>query len=280
RTLHDALAETRAGSVAVAQAQPASSFDAGATALGGYRWTPPQAPLGLQVGETRAGYAALYGAPPSIQSMTSAPLPASNEATLPPLGYALAQLHGIYILAETAEGLIVVDMHAAHERIGYEKLKKAHDGEGLRTQPLLVPATLAVSEREAETAEREAATLALLGFDVTRSGPQSLTLRSVPALLAHGDVEVLLRDVLADLRDQGDTSFAGGSRVVAARDELLSTMACHGAVRANRRLSVPEMNALLREMEMTERSGQCNHGRPTWARFTLPDIDKWFLRGR
>jgi DNA mismatch repair protein MutL len=285
RTLHEALAETRAGNNALAMTTGTHDAVAGnagmfATSANGYRWNPPQAPLGLQVEEARAGYSELYGAPSSMESMAPAQLPASNESTLPPLGYAIAQLHGIYILAETAEGLIVVDMHAAHERIGYEKLKRAHDGEGLRTQPLLVPATLAVSEREAETAEREAAMLAQVGFDVTRSGPQSLTLRSVPALLAHGDVEVLLRDVLADLRDQGDTSFAGGGRVVAARDELLSTMACHGAVRANRRLSVPEMNALLREMEVTERSGQCNHGRPTWARFTLSEIDKWFLRGR
>ena len=129
----------------------------------------------------------------------------ANDATLPPLGYAIAQLHGIYILAENADGLIVVDMHAAHERIGYEKLKAAHDGDGLRTQPLLVPQTLAVSEREADVAEREAATLAQLGFEVTRSGPQSLLLRSVPALLAHGDVEALLRDVLADLREHGES---------------------------------------------------------------------------
>ena len=288
RTLHDALAETRAGLTPAAQVAGASADAglhgpiAGDAAAGGwatFRHAMPQAPLGLQVEETRAGYAALYGAPPSLHSMAPA-MPASNEATLPPLGYAIAQLHGIYILAETREGLIVVDMHAAHERIGYEKLKRAHDGEGLRSQPLLVPATLAVSEREADTAEREAAMLALLGFDLTRSGPQSLTLRSVPALLAHGDVEALLRDVLADLRDHGDTSFAGGRRVVAARDELLSTMACHGAVRANRRLSLPEMNALLRQMEATERSGQCNHGRPTWAHFTLPEIDRWFLRGR
>jgi DNA mismatch repair protein MutL len=237
----------------------------------------------MQVADTRAGYAALYGgggvatavAPSFAQNTQPATLPHSDDATLPPLGYAIAQLHGIYILAESAEGLIVVDMHAAHERIGYEKLKTAHDGEGLRTQPLLVPATLAVSEREAEVAEREAQTLAELGFEVTRSGPQSLTLRSVPALLAHGDVEALLRDVLADLREHGESL-----RVAAARDELLATMACHGAVRANRRLTLPEMNALLREMEITERSGQCNHGRPTWARFTLPDIDRWFLRGR
>ena len=194
---------------------------------------------------------------------------------MPPLGYAVAQLHGIYILSETADGLVVVDMHAAHERIGYEKLKAAHDGVGLRQQPLLVPQTVAVSEREADIAERESDTLQSLGFEVGRAGPQSLILRAVPALLAHGDVEALLRDVLADLREHGESR-----RVAAARDELLATMACHGAVRANRRLTIPEMNALLREMEATERSGQCNHGRPTWARFGLADIDRWFLRGR
>jgi DNA mismatch repair protein MutL len=202
-------------------------------------------------------------------------MPAHAQGEVPPLGYAVAQLHGIYILAECAEGLIVVDMHAAHERIGYEKLKTAHDGIGLHAQPLLVPMTLAVAEREAEVAEREGETLAALGFDVTRSGPQSLSVRSVPALLAHADPEALLRDVLTDLREHGQSR-----RVAAARDDLLSTMACHGAVRANRRLTLPEMNALLRDMEATERSGQCNHGRPTWARFSLPEIDRWFLRGR
>ncbi|MGQ4659099.1 DNA mismatch repair endonuclease MutL [Lysobacter sp. F6437] len=284
RTLQAALAETRAGSV------PALARDEPAAQSSQYRWSPPQAPLGLQVAEVRNGYAALYGdtatasrlsvdtpdgslAPVALAERPA--LPDTDDGTLPPLGYAIAQLHGIYILAESREGLIVVDMHAAHERIGYEKLKTAHDGEGLRTQPLLVPATLAVSEREADVAEREAATLDALGFEVTRAGPQSLTLRSVPALLAHGDVEALLRDVLADLREHGESL-----RVAAARDELLSTMACHGAVRANRRLTLPEMNALLREMEATERSGQCNHGRPTWARFTLAEIDRWFLRGR
>lgn len=278
RTLQGALAETRAGVAPVAGASaPTSIPPAGfatetSPAFPDYR---AQSPLPMQVAETRAGYAALYGSPAPATSPQPSPLPASEAATLPPLGYAVAQLHGIYILAESAQGLIVVDMHAAHERIGYEKLKNAHDGEGLRTQPLLVPATLAVSEREAEVAERESATLAELGFEVTRSGPQSLTLRSVPALLAHGDVEALLRDVLADLREHGESR-----RVAAARDELLATMACHGAVRANRRLTLPEMNALLREMEVTERSGQCNHGRPTWARFSLADIDRWFLRGR
>ena len=166
-------------------------------------------------------------------------------------------------------------MHAAHERIGYEKLKAAHDGAGVRVQPLLVPQPLAVSAREAEVAEREAATLAALGFEVSRSGPQSLLLRSVPTLLADTDAAALLRDVLGDLLEHGQTR-----RVEEARDGLLATMACHAAVRAYRRLSVPEMDALLREMESTERSGQCNHGRPTWARFGLAEIDAWFLRGR
>jgi DNA mismatch repair protein MutL len=273
RTLSDALAQTRAGNAPMptATGEFAHAENAAATT---WQWNAPQPPLGLQVADTRAGYAALYGAPSSLPAQPTA-LPTSDDATKPPLGYAIAQLHGIYILAENADGLIVVDMHAAHERIGYEKLKAAHDGEGLRTQPLLVPATLAVSEREADTAEREGGTLAALGFELTRSGPQSLTLRSVPALLAHGDVEALLRDVLADLREHGETR-----RITAERDELLSTMACHSAVRANRRLTLPEMNALLREMEVTERSGQCNHGRPTWARFSLSEIDRWFLRGR
>jgi DNA mismatch repair protein MutL len=287
RTLHEALAETRAGVtapghdaermlVAMRPGAPRSVAPAPWSAM-----QAPQAPLALQIAETRVAYAALYGSTePDAGAFQSRTLPESVQPTLPPLGYAIAQLHGIYILAECSDGLIVVDMHAAHERIGYEKLKAAHDGEGLRTQPLLVPATLAVAEREADTAEREADTLATLGFEVTRSGPQSLTLRAVPALLAHGDVEALLRDVIADLREHGEDSSQGGQRVRAARDELLATMACHGAVRANRRLTLPEMNALLREMEATERSGQCNHGRPTWAHFSLADIDKWFLRGR
>jgi DNA mismatch repair protein MutL len=280
RTLNDALAETRAGNTPGPAHEPAREPT---DTRAGYGWNAaaPQSALGLQVSDARAGYAALYGssayaiAAPQPAPSVQMQMPAGGDATMPPLGYAIAQLHGIYILAENADGLIVVDMHAAHERIGYERLKCAHDGEGLRTQPLLVPLTVAVSEREADVAEREVDTLATLGFELNRGGPQSLTLRSVPALLAHGDVEALLRDVLADLREHGESR-----RVAAARDELLATMACHGAVRANRRLTLPEMNALLREMEVTERSGQCNHGRPTWARFSLPEIDRWFLRGR
>jgi len=277
RALHEALAETRAGN-----GQAVSGANTGAAAQA---WplsqAPQQQPMGLRVSDTPAAYAALYAPRGGDAGMPSAPLsamsamPADVPGGMPPLGFAIAQLHGIYILAENAEGLIVVDMHAAHERIGYEALKTAHDGAGLRTQPLLVPSSLAVSEREADVAEREAQTLLELGFEVQRSGPQSLLLRSVPALLAQGDVEALLRDVLTDLREHGSTR-----RIAETRDALLATMACHGAVRANRRLSLPEMNALLRAMEVTERSGQCNHGRPTWTTFNLAEIDKWFLRGR
>ena len=270
RSLHAALSETRAGG-------PAAPAAAMATA--GSVWSRPvQAPIGLRVADAPAAYVALYAHGQDDAAGEVSPamaMPADTNDGMPPLGFALAQLHGIYILAQNADGLVVVDMHAAHERIGYEKLKAAHDGEGLRTQPLLVPTPVAVSEREADVAEREGATLAQLGFEVQRSGPQSLLLRSVPALLAQGDVEALLRDVLADLREHG-----GSRRVAETRDGLLATMACHGAVRANRRLGIPEMNALLREMEATERSGQCNHGRPTWTRFSLQDIDRWFLRGR
>ncbi|OCK46020.1 DNA mismatch repair protein MutL [Stenotrophomonas maltophilia] len=309
RTLKDALADTRAGMSAQeigagavhpvdAAAAPVAST-AGASGFGlvrgpapgagsgggggGFSGWRPQQPLGLQVADAPAAYAALYAAPSGAERGAALPptptengLPVTSaDAGVPPLGYAIAQLHGIYILAENAEGLIVVDMHAAHERIGYERLKNAHDGIGLQSQPMLVPITLAVGEREADTAESEADTLAALGFEVTRAGPGSLHVRSIPALLAHAEPEGLLRDVLTDLREHGQSR-----RVATARDELLSTMACHGAVRANRRLTVPEMNALLRDMEITERSGQCNHGRPTWARFSLAEIDRWFLRGR
>ena len=277
RTLHQALAETRAGATA-------TSTHAAAVSNAWSMPAPQQSSIGLRVADAPSAYAALYAprdaatfpdAAASPATVAAMPMPDDTPGGMPPLGFAVAQLHGIYILAENADGLVVVDMHAAHERIGYEKLKTAHDGAGLRTQPLLVPASIAVSEREADVAEREADTLAQLGFEVQRSGPQSLLLRSVPALLAHGDVEALLRDVLTDLREHGTTR-----RVAETRDELLSTMACHGAVRANRRLTVHEMNALLREMEATERSGQCNHGRPTWTRFGLAEMDRWFLRGR
>ena len=217
------------------------------------------------------GYAGLYGDAGSQPHM-----PAAEEAgEIPPLGYALAQLHGVFILAENAEGLVVVDMHAAHERITYERLKQAMELEGLRSQPLLVPESMAVSQRQADCAEEHAAWLARLGFALQRMGPETLAIREIPALLRQADAAQLVQDVLSDLME-----FGTSDRIEAHRNELLSTMACHGSVRANRRLTLAEMNGLLRDMEQTERSGQCNHGRPTWTRMSMAELDKLFLRGR
>src|SRR5690606_34339928 len=184
-------------------------------------------------------------------------------------------LHGIYILAQNAQGLIVVDMHAAHERITYEYMKNAADTAGIRAQPLLVPVSVSVSEREADCAEEHREMLAQLGLEVDRRGPETLSIRQVPVILNKADAEQLLRDVLSDLLEHGSSD-----RIAAARDELLATMACHGSVRANRQLTIPEMNALLRDMERTERSGQCNHGRPTWVQLSIGELDRMFLRGQ
>jgi DNA mismatch repair protein MutL len=215
----------------------------------------------------------LPGPGPQQQS-PPAPMPEQDQ-DIPPLGYAVAQLKGIYILAENASGMIIVDMHAAHERIVYERMKLARSGEGIKAQPLLVPETIAVSSREADCAEQQQPAFQALGFSVERIAEESLVIRQLPALLAGSDVAQLVRDVLSDLLIHGSSD-----RIETHMDEILGTMACHGAVRANRRLSIPEMNALLRDMERTERSGQCNHGRPTWAQQTIADLDKLFLRGR
>ena len=198
-----------------------------------------------------------------------------GEQSIPPMGYALAQLSGIYILAENAEGLIVVDMHAAHERITYERLKKGFDSGEVIRQPLLVPLSVAVAEREARLAEEAAEMLQRVGLVVDRTGPAALVVREIPALLNRGDAEALLRDVLADLDEAGHST-----RVEAACHELLATMACHTSIRANRSLSIAEMNALLREMEVTDKADQCNHGRPTWTAISLTELDRLFLRGR
>ena len=224
---------------------------------------------------------ALYSAS-EAQEASAAPGDEAREAALegatsdvPPLGYALAQLKGVYILAENRDGLVVVDMHAAHERITYERLKAQVYGAGLAREPLLVPVRVRVAEREAELVETVAPVFAELGFVVDRAGREEVFVREVPMLLAGAPVEALVRDVLSDCRNHGDSA-----RIRDAIDELLATMACHGSIRANRRLALDEMNALLRDMERTERSGQCNHGRPTWIQISMADLDRLVLRGR
>ncbi|GLS24519.1 DNA mismatch repair endonuclease MutL [Marinibactrum halimedae] len=197
----------------------------------------------------------------------------SGEA--PPLGYAIAQLKGIYILAENEQGLVVVDMHAAHERITYERMKISFEEKGIQAQPLLVPLTIAVSEAEADLSEQQNEVFKNLGFELQRAGPESLVVRQIPVILQKANAENLVRDVLADLREHG-----ASTRIRENMNAILGTMACHGAVRANRKLTLAEMNALLRDMEATERSGQCNHGRPTWALQSLAELDKLFMRGQ
>ncbi len=284
RTLHEELADARAGVVASPPQgmSPAGSGHAPAFAGAGSMasraaWSATrQSGLSLAVNDANVAYAGGYGSNATRSTLAMPATPDADDAgAAPPLGYALAQLHGIFILAENAFGLVLVDMHAAHERITYERLKTAQQGVGIRAQPLLVPLALALSEREADAAEEHVEALAALGFELDRAGPQALRLRSVPALLDGADPRQLLLDVLADLREHG------GSRKVEERSNaLLSTMACHGSVRANRRLGIAEMNALLRDMEATERSAQCNHGRPTWVQLGRAELDRLFLRGR
>ena len=201
---------------------------------------------------------------------------AENQRTdVPPLGYAIAQLHGVFILAQNDQGLVIVDTHAAHERITYERMKRALADEGLKTQTLLVPISIALSHTEVDYAEDNKTALLELGLEIERVSDEALVVRKVPALLRDSDIEQLVRDVISDLIKFGTTDLINSKQ-----DDLLSTMACHGSVRANRQLTIQEMNALLRDMETTERSGQCNHGRPTWVFKSLAELDKLFLRGR
>lgn len=280
RSVHDFL--FRALHHALAEVSPAEQMQAPELAQQADAVVEQQAmglrPVVASVREEMAAYQQLARPQPGPAGSLSAVAPAlapEQDEEIPPLGYAVAQLKGIYILAENANGMVIVDMHAAHERIVYERMKQARAGEGIKAQPLLVPQTVAVSSREADCAEQHAGVFLSLGVAVERMGEEALVIRQVPTALAGGDVAQLLRDVLADL-----LTYGSSDRIEAHMDEILATMACHGAVRANRRLSIPEMNALLRDMERTERSGQCNHGRPTWTEQSLTDIDKLFLRGR
>jgi DNA mismatch repair protein MutL len=263
RTLSEVIAAARPGEVA---APPVFGYATPSEP------TAYQQPIALRVRERVAGYAESAPAP-------NLPVESEGESEaaedIPPLGYAIAQLHGIYVLAQNAEGLVLVDMHAAHERITYERLKQAQGASDIRSQPLLVPITMTLSPPEISALEAQTALLEAVGLEVAVIGPDAVVVRRVPALLADADVEQMVRDVLADLNAHG-----ASSRVRDAIHEMLSTLACHGSVRARRRLTLAEMNALLRDMERTERSGQCNHGRPTWVQLKLDEIDKFFLRGR
>ena len=239
-----------------------------------YNQRPPlQSSLPLTVAETIKAYASLYPDDQSIQKQQPQLRPQIQDT--PPLGYAIAHLHNIYILAETPKGIILVDTHAAHERITYERLKQQYQQGAVPSQPLLLPIKINVSSAEADLAEQEHEFFRSLGFELNRSGPETIILRSTPALLGNVDKETLIRDVLADITENGMSH-----RIQELSNQLLATIACHGAVRAHRRLSIEEMNALLRDMEQTERIGQCNHGRPTWIELSTNDLDKFFLRGQ
>ncbi|WP_163831747.1 DNA mismatch repair endonuclease MutL [Spartinivicinus ruber] len=307
-TLHHALAEVRPGDQLSSTVQPSaietrSSASTGAEAgefkqqeqirfnqpaasqsiFGSQPQTYSQQPNRYQVAEQLAGYGKLAEAADEIiaaqPGVLSEPIVDAgsehNEPEIPPLGYALAQLKGIYILAENQHGLVLVDMHAAHERITYERMKQSYQAEGIKCQPVLVPESMAVSQREADCAEEFQSLFASLGFELLRMGPETVVVKAIPALLKQANVSQLVHEVLSDLLEHGTSD-----RIQAHINEILATIACHGSVRANRKLTHPEMNALLRDMEQTERSGQCNHGRPTWTQLSLAELDKLFLRGR
>lgn len=275
RVLHDAIAKTVAGTGGDESALDARGFSGelsgGAQRQSNQNFTRNnynQHSIPLKVQEQIQNYSALYGGENGEKR-------AQDDESLPPLGYAIAQIQGVYILAENLHGLIIVDMHAAHERITYERLKETFSENNLRSQPLLVPISINVSEAEVKLVEEHQQLFESLGFNVEPLGKDAIIIRQVPSILRESDVEKLLKDVLADITIFGDTQ-----RIMQEINSILSTMACHGSIRANRKLTIPEMNALLRDMESTERSGQCNHGRPTWIQMDMSQLDKLFLRGQ
>jgi len=267
RAVRDALADIRP--------QDQNSIEPKPTFSNPSAIPPIQRPMGFT-----SGQGGVREALPSYDAFNKLSMPVAavkNEEPqeIPPLGYAVAQLHGVFILAENKQGLIVVDMHAAHERITYELMKDAFASEAIKSQPLLIPITISVSKKEADIAGESSAVFSELGFEIDRIGPESLAVRQVPSLLRNADTDALVRDVLADLIEHGSTE-----RIREQINAVLSTMACHGSIRANRNLNLAEMNSLLRDMENTERSGQCNHGRPTWVQLDMNELDRLFLRGQ
>ncbi len=284
-----------------AHASSGTGYNSGTGSRSGFASTyslraPQQSSLPLSVSDSINAYAALYPSDASLpsdnstaqlnpfntpagtdpdQSIRSIANSNGSTSNCPPLGYAIAHIHNIYILSETARGIILVDTHAAHERVTYERLKLQYQQGNLPSQPLLLPIKMLVTSAEADLAEEHEAFFMSLGFELNRSGPETITLRSTPALLRNIDKEQLIRDVLADIIVHGMSH-----RIQEQSNQILATMACHGSVRAHRRLTIAEMNALLRDMEQTERIGQCNHGRPTWIELSNQDLDKFFLRGQ
>ena len=275
RFMFQSLSKALAGTAPGREAEPAQARTFYAPQTGWDARPPLQQTLAMR--EPDAFHAALFGplSEPRREGPDVAAATAPQEGEAPPLGYALAQLHGIYILAQNRQGLVLVDMHAAHERILYERLKAALNRQELQSQPLLIPVSLKVERGDVAAAETHAGALARLGLELAVLGPETLAVRALPALLAEEGAEALARNILSELRQYGTTRL-----LIERQDELLATMACHGAVRANRQLTLPEMNALLRDMERIDRSDQCNHGRSTWRQITLSELDRLFMRGQ